>query len=421
MNIRNFSIIAHIDHGKSTLADRMLELTGAVEKRKMRAQYLDNLELERERGITIKLQTVRMNWKTATGEPVILNLIDTPGHVDFSYEVSRALAACEGAVLLVDATQGVQAQTISHALKALDLGLTLIPAINKIDLPSAQPERVAKEVCDTFGFKQEEIVYVSGKTGKGVKELLDKIVTTIPACQGDSNKSLQGLIFDSFYDDHKGAVALVRIFEGKLNDPNESLFFLSNNLAFLPMEWGYLHPGMKVCKEIEAGEVCYIATGLKSIRDVRVGDTVTFADDKAKPLHGYQPPTPMVFASFFPLDADEWPRFREAFEKLTLNDAAVQFSTIHHPALGSGYRCGFLGLLHMDVVRERLEKEHDIDVLVASPSVPYEVTLTKGEKIIINEPEELPSPDKITTISEPYVKAEVITPQNEVLLSIPNF
>lgn len=413
--IRNFSIIAHIDHGKSTLADRMLELTGTVEKRKMKEQFLDNLELERERGITIKLQTVRMNWnvKSEAGkEPFVLNLIDTPGHVDFSYEVSRALAACEGAVLLVDATQGIQAQTISHALKALDLGLTLIPVVNKIDLPSAQPQKTAKELVDTFGFKEDEIICVSGKTGKGVEELLDRIAAEIPAPKGDPKKPLTALVFDSFYDSHKGVVALVRIFDGELSDPKTPLFLKGSKTDFLVMEWGYLNPDQTAVDKLGTGEVGYIATGLKSIRDVHVGDTITLAPpaEQGETLPGYKPPTPMVYASMFPIDSADWNPFREAFEKLTLNDAAVQFNPIHHPALGAGYRCGFLGLLHMDVVRERLEREYDLAVLVASPGVTYKVDLTDGSEVTIDEADALPIREKIVSIKEPYVIAEIITP-----------
>ena len=405
MDTRNFSIIAHIDHGKSTLADRMLELTGTVEKRKMKAQFLDNLELERERGITIKLQTVRMNWKK-----FVLNLIDTPGHVDFSYEVSRALAACEGAVLLVDATQGIQAQTISHALKALDLGLTLIPVVNKIDLPSAQPEKVASEMVETFGFKRDEILFVSGKSGKGVSELLNEIVTRIPEPKNEPKKPLTALVFDSFYDPHKGVIALVRVFAGELNDAKEHLLLKGSKTDFLAMEWGYLSPDQKPVQKLTAGEVGYIATGLKSIRDVHVGDTVTKLEEPGDLLPGYKPPTPMVYASLFPIDSEDWNPFREAFEKLTLNDAAVQFAPIHHPALGAGYRCGFLGLLHMDVVRERLEREYDLSVLVASPGVSYQIELTDGKHIKIDEADALPAREKIRSIQEPYVLAEIITP-----------
>jgi len=409
INIRNFAIIAHIDHGKSTLADRLLEITKTVEKRKIKEQFLDNLEVERERGVTIKLQTVRMKWKEA-GQEYILNLIDTPGHIDFYYEVSRALAACEGALLLVDATQGIQAQTINHALKALTQGLTLIPVINKIDLPYAQIEETANQICTTFGFAKDEIIYISAKTGENVEKVLQKIVEKIPPPKGNNALPLQALVFDSFYDPHKGVVLLIKVENGELKDNNRRLILLRKNKIFTPLEWGYLLPSMTPQKSLLTGEVGYIATGCKDIQNIRVGDTVSYEGEKISPLPGYKPPTPMVFADIFPLTQEEFLNFKKAFEKLALNDAAIQFNFTSHPSLGRGYKCGFLGIFHLEVVKERLEKEFNIDTLITAPSVSYKIVLKSKKSTIVENPQDLPEVGLIDHIEEPWVIAEIITP-----------
>jgi len=431
-HIRNFCIIAHIDHGKSTLADRMLEMTGTIEKRQMHDQFMDTLELEQERGITIKLQTARMEWEygvTEKKEKYILNLIDTPGHVDFSYEVSRSLAACEGAILLVDASQGVEAQTISNAMKAIDHNLEIIPVINKIDLPNAEPERRAQELESVLGFKREEILFVSGKSGINVDGLLNAIVERIPAPKGDVNKPLQALVFDSFYDDHKGVVAQVRVFQGELDltsmkSIQSKLLFVQKNTMVEPIEVGYLRPYMKESQHIHTGEVGYIATGLKDITLIRVGDTVTLTTDPAESLPGYAPAKSMVFAGFFPINNDEATEFREALMKLSLNDASLNYTPENSAALGFGFRCGFLGLLHLDIIKERLEREYGMDLLVTAPSVEYRVKLQNGIRLpgtvddnydengyyIVRAPSDLPDPSRIETVLEPWVKVELISP-----------
>ncbi|MEI7603757.1 MAG: translation elongation factor 4 [bacterium] len=461
--IRNFCIIAHIDHGKSTLADRMLELTGTIEKREMHDQFMDTLELEQERGITIKLQTARMEWeyksvksenlesgKTTSVLPdslheevsdpssgkvpkeegvYILNLIDTPGHVDFAYEVSRSLAACEGALLLVDASQGIEAQTISNAMKAIEHGLEIIPVINKIDLPNAEPERRAEELKSVLGFRYEEIVFVSGKSGINVDKLLDAVIERIPSPSGDFEAPLQALVFDSFYDDHKGVVAQIRVFEGeldmaKLRSIQAKIYFAQKKTIVEPVEIGYLKPYMSASKRIDTGEVGYIATGLKDITLVRVGDTVTTSDRHADILPGYEPAKSMVFAGFFPINNDDAADFRDALMKLSLNDASLNYIPENSIALGLGFRCGFLGLLHMEIIKERLEREYGMNLLVTAPSVEYRVELMGNSRLegtvdenydekghfIVRAPSDLPDISKIQTILEPWVKMEIITP-----------
>lgn len=429
--IRNFCIIAHIDHGKSTLSDRLLEVTNTIDKRKLHDQFMDTLDLEQERGITIKLQTARMKY-IYNGEEYILNLIDTPGHVDFSYEVSRSLAACEGALLLVDASQGVEAQTISNAFKAIDHNLTIIPVINKIDLPNAEPERRAREFCDTLGFKMNEIIFTSGKTGEGVDQLLQAIVDKIPAPKAEVDDKLQGLVFDSFFDDHKGVVAQVRLLNGQISQKDiqnrRKLRFIATHNDFNPLEIGYLTPILVPSKQINAGEVGYIATGQKDIQQVRVGDTLTFADGPSDQLEGYAKAKSMVYASLYPVETDRHIEFREALEKLALNDAALNFTPEVSQALGSGFRCGFLGLLHMEIVQERLEREHGIDLVITAPSVEYKLKVksdklkTKSDSVLetfeengetfarLTSAGDLPDESVLEEILEPWVMAEIITP-----------
>jgi GTP-binding protein LepA len=406
--IRNFSIIAHIDHGKSTLADRILEATNTnTRKEKHSERILDRLDLEQERGITIKLQACKMDWKDYE-----LNLIDTPGHVDFSYEVSRSLAACESALLLVDASQGIQAQTLSNAKKALDLGLTLIPVLNKIDLPNIDIEERVDEITSLLGFKKEDIIKVSGKTGKNVHELLDAIIERCPAPQGDPNKTLQALVFDSFYDEHRGVVVAVRIFNGQINHKNgkaKELYMLQKEESFLPTEIGIFNPDMERVNSLGCGEVGYIATGLKDIRYFTVGDTISETLE-AEPLPGYKIPKANVFATFFPTDTDEYEPLQTALNKLALNDAALTFTDQRSALLGSGFRCGFLGLLHMQIVQERLEREHNVDLIITAPTVEYRVKTNTGEDISIQTPSELPDPSQIEEIHEPWVRLEILTP-----------
>jgi GTP-binding protein LepA len=406
--IRNFSIIAHIDHGKSTLADRILEATATnTRKEKHSERILDRLELEQERGITIKLQACKMNWKDYE-----LNLIDTPGHVDFSYEVSRSLAACESALLLVDASQGIQAQTLSNAKKALDLGLTLIPVLNKIDLPNTDIEEREQEITALLGFEKEEIVKVSGKTGENVDKLLNAIVDRCPPPKGDSKKPLQGLIFDSFYDEHRGVVVAVRIFNGEITHQNgkaKELFMLQKQESFTPTEIGIFTPDLERVEKLHCGGVGYIATGLKDIKYFTVGDTISDKLD-SKPLPGYKVPKANVFATFFPTDTDEYEPLQTALNKLALNDAALTFTDQRSALLGSGFRCGFLGLLHMQIVQERLEREYDVDLLITAPTVEYKIKTINDEQISIQTPSELPNPSQIEEILEPWVRVEIMTP-----------
>jgi GTP-binding protein LepA len=407
--IRNFSIIAHIDHGKSTLADRMLEATHTdTRHEKHKERILDRLDLEQERGITIKLQACKMNWKGYE-----LNLIDTPGHVDFSYEVSRSLAACESAILLVDASQGIQAQTLSNAKKALELGLKLIPVLNKIDLPNVNIEEREEEMCNLLGFNKEEIIKVSGKTGENVPVLLDEIIKRCPSPQGDINKPLQALIFDSFYDEHRGVVVAIRIFNGELSHKHgkgTELFMIQKKESFIPTEIGIFNPDLEEVENLSCGEVGYISTGLKDIKYFTVGDTIS--DQKnTKPLPGYKTPKANVFATFFPTDTEEYEPLKIALNKLALNDAALTFSDQRSALLGSGFRCGFLGLLHMQIVQERLEREYNVDLLITAPTVEYKVKTIDGEELVIQTPSELPDPTQIEEINEPWVRVEIMTPQ----------
>jgi len=417
--IRNFCIIAHIDHGKSTLADRFLEITNTVEKRDMKEQLLDSMDLERERGITIKLQPVRMEWKGH-----ILNLIDTPGHVDFQYEVSRSLAACEGAILVVDATQGIEAQTLSNLYLALEYDLEIIPVINKIDLPAADPERVALEIENAIGIPREEIIAISAKDGTNVDQVLDRIIAKIPnPLQGGLRKNLaiqndeecKALIFDSVYDSYKGVLAYVRVVSGALKK-GQKVSFVKTRIDTELLEVGYFIPKHKPCAEIKAGEVGYIVTGLKSTREARVGDTVYAGKNfsNATELPGYKTVVPMVFSGIFCTEGSDYPLLRDALEKLSLSDSAISFEPENSVALGNGFRCGFLGLLHLDIVQERLEREYDLDLIVTAPSVRYQITLAKGEVIEISAPSELPDPSYIEQIAEPIAKVELITPKDYI-------
>lgn len=416
-HIRNFSIIAHIDHGKSTLADRILELTDTIAKRDMQAQVLDDMALERERGITIKLNAVELHYKAKNGETYIFHLIDTPGHVDFSYEVSRSLAACEGALLVVDATQGVEAQTLANVYLAIDDDLEIIPVINKVDLPSAQPDVVKEEIEEMIGLDASDAILASGKTGLGVPEILERIVTDVPAPSGDLNAPLQALIFDSVYDDYRGVVLDVRVKEGQVK-VGDTIQLMSNGKQFQVTEVGVMSPKAVKRDFLMVGDVGYITAAIKTIQDTRVGDTVTLADRPAeKPLKGYRKITPMVYSGLFPVDNAKFNDLREALEKLQLNDAALEFEPETSQALGFGFRCGFLGLLHMDVVQERLERDYDLDLIMTAPSVDYEIIMTDGtdgtEKTIDN-PADMPEVSEIKEIREPYVKASIMVPNDYV-------
>jgi GTP-binding protein LepA len=409
-HIRNFSIIAHIDHGKSTLADRMLEETGQVALRDMEKQLLDSMELEREKGITIKAQAVRMGFRAAGGDDYELNLIDTPGHVDFAYEVSRALAACEGAILVVDATQGIQAQTLANVYLALDMNLKLIPIVNKIDLPSAEPERVANELIDVIGFDQDEVLFASAKTGEGIADILQAIVERMPPPVADREAPLRAMVFDAKYDKFKGVLIYVRVMDGRI-DGREQLRLMQQDSRFEPVELGYFAPRLVTTKVLEAGQVGYVATGLKGVQDSRVGDTLTLdRGGAAVALEGYRPAKPMVYAGIYPTDPDQYPELREALERLVLNDASLQWQPETSGALGFGFRCGFLGLLHMEIIQERLEREFDLELIATAPSVEYEVTRTNGEELRIDSPSLLPSPDQVSEIREPWVKLSVTMP-----------
>jgi GTP-binding protein LepA len=413
-NIRNFSIIAHIDHGKSTLADRILELTGAVDPRDHRPQLLDSMELERERGITIKAQAVRVEYTAADGRLYRLHLIDTPGHVDFTYEVSRSLAACDGALLLVDASQGVEAQTVANTYLAVDAGLELIPALNKIDLPGAEPERVAREIGELLGEDPDEVIRVSAKTGGGVADLLEAIVARVPAPQGDAGAAPRALIFDSEFDQYRGVVAYVRVVDGELRRGEQVLAMQSGTEAGID-EIGFFSPRMTPVDVLRAGEVGYLITGIKDVSLLRVGDTLTSkAGPAAEPLPGYREVKPMVFCGLFPVDTDQFPDLRDALEKLALNDAALSWEPETSRALGFGFRCGFLGLLHMDIVRERLEREYDLALLATAPNVAYEVTLTDGSEVAVHSPSEMPDRSTIAEIREPYIRATILCPKEHV-------
>ena len=407
--IRNFCIIAHIDHGKSTLADRMLQLTGVVDERSMRAQYLDRMDIERERGITIKSQAVRLPWSTSDGGSYVLNLIDTPGHVDFSYEVSRSLAACEGAVLLVDAAQGIEAQTLANLYLALEADLHIIPVLNKIDLPAAQPEKYAEELAGIIGCDPSDVLRVSGKTGEGVPELLNRIVELVPAPVGDPNGPARALIFDSVYDTYRGVVTYVRVVDGHLSRREKSLM-MSTGAAHETLEVGVISPEPKPVEGLGVGEVGYLITGVKDVRQARVGDTVTSASKPApKSLGGYEHPKPMVYSGLYPMDGDEYPELRDALDKLRLNDAALVYEPETSLALGFGFRCGFLGLLHMEIVRERLEREFDLSLISTAPNVIYRVLVESGEEFVVTNPSEFPEA-KIAKIFEPIVKATILAP-----------
>jgi GTP-binding protein LepA len=409
-HIRNFSIIAHIDHGKSTLADRLLQLTETVSERDMVEQLLDSMDLEREKGITIKARAVRMRYRASDGETYELNLIDTPGHVDFSYEVSRSLAACEGAVLVVDATQGIQAQTLANVYLALEDDLEIIPVVNKIDLPSADVERVAGEIERVVGLPAEQIIPVSAKLGTGARELLEAIVREVPPPTGEPDKPVRALIFDSHYDAYKGVIAYVRVVDGEVRR-GDRLRMLSNGKTTEAAELGYFAPALRSAEALTTGEVGYIATGLKVVADCRVGDTITLDRTPARdPLPGYRPAKPMVFAGLFPTNGEDYPLLRDALDKLKLNDAALTYEPENSGALGFGFRAGFLGLLHMEIVQERLEREYDLDLLITAPSVEVQVETTDGRTLAVHNPAEMPPPQRVQRVLEPWMQITVMTP-----------
>ena len=413
-HIRNFSIIAHIDHGKSTLADRILEMTGTVQKREMKEQLLDSMDLERERGITIKLNAVTVSYKAKNGETYIYNLIDTPGHVDFSYEVSRSLAACEGALLVVDATQGVQAQTLANVYLAVDNDLALLPVINKVDLPSAMPERVKEDIENRIGVDCTDACDVSAKTGFGVDEVLEKIVRDVPPPNGDPHAPLQALIFDSYYDSYRGVVVLVRIKNGSVK-PGDTIYLMQAKKSYVVTEVGIRTPNEMKTPSLDCGEVGWITATIKDIHDVVAGETITLANNMAKStLPGYRKINPMVYCGLYPVDSKEYGALKDALEKLSLNDASLSWEPESSQALGFGFRCGFLGLLHMDVVQERLEREYGMNLILTAPSVIYKVIKTNGEVVMIDNPSELPEPSKISEIDEPFVKAEIMSPSEYV-------
>ena len=407
-NIRNFSIIAHIDHGKSTLADRIMEKTGAITKRELKEQLLDSMDLERERGITIKLNAIELKYKK-DNEEYLFHLIDTPGHVDFSYEVSRSLAACEGAILVVDAAQGIEAQTLANLYLALENNLTIIPIINKIDLPNADVEKVKKEIIDTFGFDESEIILTSAKTGVGIEELLDAIVDRIPAPTGVKDEKLQALIFDSFYESYRGAIIWTRIVSGSVS-VGDKIKMVSSGAEYEVVELGKHDPKERKVKTLSAGEVGYLCASIKSVSDIKVGDTITTVNNPGELLPGYKPMKPMVFCGLYPIESNRYTDLRDALEKLKLNDAALSFEPETSTALGFGFRCGFLGMLHMDVTEERIEREFGIDIIATSPSVVYEVTKTNEEEILVDNPNEMPERQKIKEIREPYIKTNIFVP-----------
>lgn len=409
-NIRNFSIIAHIDHGKSTLADRLIEKTGLVDTRDMHEQFLDNMDIERERGITIKLQTTRLKYRAKDGQDYILNLIDTPGHVDFNYEVSRSLAACDGALLVVDATQGVEAQTLGNVYLAMDEELEILPVINKIDLDSARPDEVKSQIEEIIGLDANDAPLVSAKTGLGIDEMLERIVCDIPAPTGDVSAPLKALIFDSYYDSYKGVVIYTRIFDGALRK-GDTIRLMNAGADYEVTEVGYCIPGMLPSEELRAGEVGYICAGIKQVKDARVGDTITLSNRQTgEPLRGYKQAQSMVYCGIFPAEGEKYENVKDALERLQVNDAAFNFEPENSQALGYGYRCGFLGLLHMDVITERLAREFDLDIITTLPSVIYKVEMNQGETLWIENPSNLPELQKIKAILEPIVKAEIMTP-----------
>ncbi|TRU32197.1 MAG: elongation factor 4 [Microcystis aeruginosa Ma_MB_F_20061100_S20] len=412
--IRNFSIIAHIDHGKSTLADRLLQITGTVAQREMKEQFLDNMDLERERGITIKLQAARMDYTAKDGQKYVLNLIDTPGHVDFSYEVSRSLAACEGALLVVDASQGVEAQTLANVYLALENNLEIIPVLNKIDLPSAEPERVAAEIEEVVGLDCSEAIRASAKAGIGINDILESIVQLVPPPQDTLEEPFRALIFDSYYDAYRGVIVYFRVMDGGVKK-GDKIRFMASGKEFVIDELGILSPQQVQVNELHAGEVGYLAAAIKTVADARVGDTITLTAKPAQePLPGYTEAKPMVFCGLFPTDADQYADLKDALEKLKLNDAALSYEPETSSAMGFGFRCGFLGLLHMEIVQERLEREYNLDLITTAPSVVYRVTTTDGEIVEVDNPSLLPSPQKREKIEEPYIQVEMITPETYV-------
>ncbi len=412
--IRNFSIIAHIDHGKSTLADRLLQFTGTVTSRDMKEQFLDNMDLERERGITIKLQAARMNYTGEDGNKYVLNLIDTPGHVDFSYEVSRSLVACEGALLVVDASQGVEAQTLANVYLALENNLEIIPVLNKIDLPGADPDKIKGEIEEIIGLDCSAAIKASAKEGIGIKEILESIVHLVPPPKDTVSEPLRALIFDSYYDSYRGVVVYFRVVDGALKK-GDRIRLIATEKEYQIDELGVLSPNQIQVEELHAGEVGYLAASIKAVADARVGDTITLVSRPAKEaLHGYAEAKPMVFCGLFPIDADQFPNLREALERLKLNDAALHYEPETSSAMGFGFRCGFLGLLHMEIVQERLEREYNLDLIITAPSVVYKVHTIKGEELYIDNPSHLPDPALRDRIEEPYVKVEIIAPENYV-------
>ncbi|MBD3860575.1 elongation factor 4 [Bacillus sp. 28A-2] len=412
--IRNFSIIAHIDHGKSTLADRILEKTAAITQREMKEQLLDSMDLERERGITIKLNSVQLKYQAKDGEEYIMHLIDTPGHVDFTYEVSRSLAACEGAILVVDAAQGIEAQTLANVYLALDNNLEILPIINKIDLPSAEPERVREEIEDVIGLDASEAVLTSAKAGIGIEDILEQIVEKVPAPAGDPEAPLQALIFDSLYDAYRGVIAYIRIVEGTVK-PGQKIKMMATGKEFEVLEVGVFTPKAMATDELTVGDVGYLTAAIKNVGDTRVGDTITSAENPAKEaLPGYRKLNPMVYCGLYPIDTAKYNDLREALEKLELNDSSLQYEAETSQALGFGFRCGFLGMLHMEIIQERIEREFKIDLITTAPSVIYDVYMTDGEKIVVDNPSNLPDPQKIERIEEPYVKATMMVPNDYV-------
>lgn len=412
--IRNFSIIAHIDHGKSTLADRLLQATGTVDAREMKEQFLDNMDLERERGITIKLQAARMDYTAKDGQKYVLNLIDTPGHVDFSYEVSRSLAACEGALLVVDASQGVEAQTLANVYLALENNLEIIPVLNKIDLPGAEPDRVKQEIEEIVGLDCSNAILASAKEGRGVPEILEEIVRLVPPPANTVDQPLRALIFDSYYDPYRGVIVYFRLMDGRLKQ-GDKVRLMASGKEFVIDELGVLSPTQVKVDDLHAGEVGYLAASIKAVEDARVGDTITLANKPAtEALPGYIEAKPMVFCGMFPIDADQFPELREALERLKLNDAALHYEPETSSAMGFGFRCGFLGLLHMEIVQERLEREYNLDLIITAPSVVYQVTTLKGDIIYIDNPSKLPDPQQREKIEEPYVQLDIITPETYV-------
>lgn len=411
--IRNFCIIAHVDHGKSTLADRLIEATGTVTRREMQEQLLDSMDLEREKGVTIKASAVRMNYTADNGNEYEINLIDTPGHVDFTYEVSRALNACEGALLVVDASQGVEAQTLANLYLALDANLHIIPVINKIDLPHARPDEVAKEVSNLLGDDPDRILKISAKAGIGIRDVLERVVSDVPPPKGDADAPLQALIFDSHYDAYKGVIAYARLINGMVTSKTK-LRMAATGATFGAIEIGAFNPRMTVTPDLKAGEVGYIATGFKSVRECRVGDTLIDAMNPVEPLMGYKPAKPMVFAGIYPTYTDDYPLLRDALEKLQLNDASLTFSPESSTALGFGYRVGFLGMFHMEIIQERLEREYDLDVVVTAPSVEYEAVMSNGDVVRLDRPSDMPDPSKLEEMREPWMKIQIFTPKEHI-------